>query len=566
MQTTSCLQFKRFHVASNQALLGALVAGMLFTLAGAFATETHAQTVTVVPVGKYSTPNTIGFASVDVSVTILITYTGGAAIAPPTGTPTFSLELFDKDFRTDDCDAPPSDVNHNTVGLVGIGLPAPGWVNTGTRGILGGSQVNWTYGWSYAPPGVYFETPCTDGIGGGNPDPFIHTFIGANTVAAPPALPFGTVGMPWPIPVLTPRDNKAAPNLPSVGGADVGVTGRALPANSTVLYGESVAAFSRGDDEISAIGSGAGLYFSTDETQSFPAVVERTAGGVLTLDAEGNTWYEDAYTAPDPVGVVRYLNVNSGPAGASSPTTEMFVVLENSTDVMYTPTSDLDATSLYVDLGPYTTQPVAALAVEDVGVQGVFDDGDLLLFTEEGSSAIQRLAFGGAPEFLNANGFLFDGSTTLNFNHLDELEDGVSYEFEVSPITSLSVASPNGSQLRPLDRAEVDYVAYPLGETTGDTDNDGDVDLNDLNGVRNNFGSFGEPGATPGDAFPFDGIVDLRDLNAVRNNFGVSASNAATSVPEPGSWLLLTIALSGLAAPKNSPRWKAPSKALAGRR
>ncbi len=72
----------------------------------------------------------------------------------------------------------------------------------------------------------------------------------------------------------------------------------------------------------------------------------------------------------------------------------------------------------------------------------------------------------------------------------------------------------------------------------GDTDGDGDVDLSDLNNVRNNFG-----GAGLGDTAPFDGDVDLDDLNAVRNNFGGGAS----SVPEPSTNGLAAIGLIGLA-------------------
>jgi hypothetical protein len=51
----------------------------------------------------------------------------------------------------------------------------------------------------------------------------------------------------------------------------------------------------------------------------------------------------------------------------------------------------------------------------------------------------------------------------------------------------------------------------------GDTNDDGVVDLTDLNNVRNNFGGTGL-GDTDG-----NGVVDLNDLNAVRNNFGASA-------------------------------------------
>lgn len=89
-------------------------------------------------------------------------------------------------------------------------------------------------------------------------------------------------------------------------------------------------------------------------------------------------------------------------------------------------------------------------------------------------------------------------------------------------------------------RGTVEYVGDVTGQD-GDTDGDGDVDLTDLNAVRNNFGGAGPAG----DAFPFDGVVDLTDLNLVRNNFGAVAASA---VPEPSSIVLsagLGLALAG---------------------
>jgi MYXO-CTERM domain-containing protein len=73
----------------------------------------------------------------------------------------------------------------------------------------------------------------------------------------------------------------------------------------------------------------------------------------------------------------------------------------------------------------------------------------------------------------------------------------------------------------------------------GDTNGDGNVDLEDLNAVRNNFGGTGEVGSTAGDAYPFNGVVDLEDLNAVRNNFGATSN----PVPEPATWCLGLVGL-----------------------
>lgn len=70
----------------------------------------------------------------------------------------------------------------------------------------------------------------------------------------------------------------------------------------------------------------------------------------------------------------------------------------------------------------------------------------------------------------------------------------------------------------------------------GDTNGDGRVDIDDLNSVRNNFGST-KPG-TPGDTNG-DGRVDIDDSNNVRNNFG--AGPAALAAPQTLSSRATTI-------------------------
>jgi len=71
----------------------------------------------------------------------------------------------------------------------------------------------------------------------------------------------------------------------------------------------------------------------------------------------------------------------------------------------------------------------------------------------------------------------------------------------------------------------------------GDADCDGDVDLDDLFTVRNNFSS---PGTWDDGNFDHDDVVDLDDLFTVRNNFGFGTS---APVPEPASAALM---LSGI--------------------
>jgi hypothetical protein len=75
---------------------------------------------------------------------------------------------------------------------------------------------------------------------------------------------------------------------------------------------------------------------------------------------------------------------------------------------------------------------------------------------------------------------------------------------------------------------------------TGDTNNDGVVDLTDLNNVLNNFGSNGS--GNPGDDNA-DNVVDLTDLNNVLNNFGShAAAGTLSAVPEPSVVGMLGVA------------------------
>ncbi|MDZ4782820.1 MAG: choice-of-anchor Q domain-containing protein [Planctomycetia bacterium] len=87
---------------------------------------------------------------------------------------------------------------------------------------------------------------------------------------------------------------------------------------------------------------------------------------------------------------------------------------------------------------------------------------------------------------------------------------------ETGPPTHDQTGAPRGDS---IDIGAVEFIREqePPDTVLGDTDNDCDVDITDLNNVRNNFGSngLGILGDTDG-----DGDVDITDLNNVRNNFG----------------------------------------------
>jgi ELWxxDGT repeat protein len=67
------------------------------------------------------------------------------------------------------------------------------------------------------------------------------------------------------------------------------------------------------------------------------------------------------------------------------------------------------------------------------------------------------------------------------------------------------------------------HELWRLVRSPGDTNFDGQVNIEDLNNVRNNFGYAGYD--RPGDA-DGDGVVGIEDLNAVRNHFGAGGAQA----------------------------------------
>jgi len=98
----------------------------------------------------------------------------------------------------------------------------------------------------------------------------------------------------------------------------------------------------------------------------------------------------------------------------------------------------------------------------------------------------------------------------------------------------LNLPSLSGGLTWALDYGASEFALLAVGATLGDTDDDGDVDIDDLNNVRNHFGAVGVP--VSGDTDD-DGDVDIDDLNNVRNHFG---SVGAAPVPEPhAAWLAL---------------------------
>jgi hypothetical protein len=158
------------------------------------------------------------------------------------------------------------------------------------------------------------------------------------------------------------------------------------------------------------------------------------------------------------------------------------------------------------------------------------DDGTGTIADTQGRTMLRIDLAHLTPSTSDPNAFIATATAEFSANSFNIGVNGLTFTPDG---TQLLVGTPNGTDK--LWAFNVIPAAAPV-HNPGDTNNDGVVDLTDLNNVLNNFGS---TGANPGDDTG-DGVVDLTDLNNVLNNFGTTyAASALNVVPEPASLSLL---------------------------
>ncbi len=191
-----------------------------------------------------------------------------------------------------------------------------------------------------------------------------------------------------------------------------------------------------------------------------------------------------------------------------------------------------------VNLGEGNLAPGA-----DVGATEIFGD------YRQGASASMSLDITSLAQFDHVT---VHGAAQLAGTLFVQLAEGLpltqgdrfpflSFDSRNGAFAALAVSGlPSGFSLETLYDDVAHQAVLVVAGMPGDTNADGQVNLVDLNTIRNNFGAVGEQ--LVGD-LDHDGAIGLSDLNSVRNNFG-----AVASVPEPAAWLLTSICAGVLCA------------------
>jgi len=115
---------------------------------------------------------------------------------------------------------------------------------------------------------------------------------------------------------------------------------------------------------------------------------------------------------------------------------------------------------------------------------------------------------------------------------------GGRWDLKLKDVLSAAAAGPFATDFAGTSAVVANGALRINAGIPGDTNADGQVDVKDLNNVRNNFGAAG--GHPLGDTTPYNNVVGIEDLNAVRNFFG---TGNASPTPEPHAIVLGVVIL-----------------------
>jgi len=285
-------------------------------------------------------------------------------------------------------------------------------------------------------------------------------------------------------------------------------------SGATVLGSEGFGLFTQTGGEHEVFDMPIAINATSSGTYQLQGGVLNMLGGAITI-GNGQPAADDFFEFTGGVlrdaGVIDFSLVNAG--GAIEPGASAGLTLVN---------------------GDYTvTSPDAAYNVEIGG-----------LFAEFDYDVLDVLDTATLDGILNVT--LIDGFEPVLGDTFDVLLAGVEVvgTFATENFPSFNGLTFHTNYFSNLVQLEVIEDLGPMCIAGDTSDCDGVVNIDDLNAVRNLFGTGdgSNSNGIPGDTFPFDGFVNIDDLNSVRNNFGTMAP---APVPEPGTLRLILLAVIG---------------------
>jgi len=248
----------------------------------------------------------------------------------------------------------------------------------------------------------------------------------------------------------------------------------------------------------------------------------------LSLSNEGNTIQSSASGSLSNYSVSTANGFSLSATGAMSVSTDIQQSSATASGFSgFTIRFDIDRPAKYTAIGSLFKENASILGEDDTVVYAELSKVDP-------QSGLPQLLWHNEPS---------SGTLPLNLNGV--LDGNSQYILTARAFGYVSSVWPDTPAVDNSGSFDIDFDFTEA--SIGDSDLDGDVDLNDLSTLASNYGTTGALTWAQGN-FDFDNDVDLNDLSALAANYGLGEAQAIVdfstlaAIPEPAMTMFLPIA------------------------
>jgi hypothetical protein len=298
-------------------------------------------------------------------------------------------------------------------------------------------------------------------------------------------------------------------------GTTFGLSARAVAEVQIISEQASVSLFVDADGETDFIGRS-----TTSNDQ--PPFAES-----LSLSNESNTVQSNSSGSLSNYSVSTSSGFSLNAAGAMSVSTDIEQSSATASGFSgFTIRFDIDRPAKYTAIGSLVKENVSMLGIDDTVVYAELSRVDA-------QSGLSQLLWHNEP---------LSGAQPFNLNGV--LDGNSQYILTATALGYVSSVWPDTPAVDNSGSFDIDFDFTEA--SVGDSDLDGDVDLNDLSSLALNYGTTGSVTWAQGN-FDFDNDVDLNDLSALAANYGLGEAQALAdfsslaAMPEPAASMILPI-------------------------